>query len=41
MVWHRLREDGTGMDAAIALKMRREIAETVNDSKGFDAKPLG
>ena len=29
------------MDAAIALKMRREIAETVNDSKGFDAKPLG
>jgi hypothetical protein len=40
MVWHRFREVGTGMDAAIALKMPREIAETVNDSKGFDVRPL-
>ena len=26
------------MDAVIALKMRMEIVETVNDSKGFDVK---
>jgi hypothetical protein len=28
------------MDAAIALKMRMKIAETLNDSKGFDLKLL-
>ena len=40
MVWQRLREDGRGMDAVIALKMHMEIAETVNDSNDFDVKLL-
>jgi hypothetical protein len=35
-----LGKTGGEMDTAIALKMRMEIAETVNDSKGFVVKQL-